>query len=247
MATPKNLNDRDNKQVRLSYMTRRQRQIIVGTLLGDASISVHGKARSCNMKIGHCKSQKDYLEWKKKELDGLFQQSEANITCPGPTSFQNSQDFYSYTSGCHQELSFLNGLLYRKIRGKRTKVISWRVLDMLGIVGILVWYLDDGTMVWPDGLKRSLNFRLATYCFGRSGNKIIRAWFWKRYGIRVLLTFDCIHDSWYLRARKIDTKKFLDLISGETKTIPQCMKYKFDPTTSTTLCRLDLIGSNDKV
>ena len=49
--------------------TKEQKEMIIGTMLGDGCIATHGtKTKSYSLYIGHCEKQKDLVMWKKGVL-----------------------------------------------------------------------------------------------------------------------------------------------------------------------------------
>ena len=54
-------------------LNKEQREMIIGTLLGDGCISPHGrKNKSYRLMIGHCEKQKDLVFYKKQSLEILL-------------------------------------------------------------------------------------------------------------------------------------------------------------------------------
>lgn len=195
--------------------------------MGDMSILERNNDKH-RIKIGHTEKQLDYLIWKKKELSRFFLQKDPNLEKPGASSF-NSNNFYSFTSIQNQEFSYLASIFYRKKAGKRTKVVTRKILNKIGVLGLLIWFLDDGCLVPVDREKRRLNgtsIRFATNCFTESEHKTIKKWFWQKWRIRVLIERNSHNDSFYLRLRAKDAYKLLDLFEPYIEEIPKCMHYK---------------------
>jgi hypothetical protein len=207
-------------------ITNRQREVIYGSLLGDMSI-LERNGDKHRIKIGHTENQLDYLLWKKKELFDFFLQKEPN--CEKPKSGYGTNMFYSFTSTQQQEFSYISSLFYRKKKGKRVKVVTRKILDKVGVLGLLVWFLDDGCLVPIDKEKRKrsgTSIRFATNCFTESEHKAMKKWFWQKWRIRVQIDKNNHNNSFFLRLRTKDTYSLLDLFEPYMQEIPECMHYK---------------------
>jgi hypothetical protein len=53
-------------------VSKRQREILIGTILGDGYLQKTGK-RNARLKLEHSEKQKDYIFWKYEELKNLMQ------------------------------------------------------------------------------------------------------------------------------------------------------------------------------
>jgi hypothetical protein len=53
-------------------VSKKQREILIGTILGDGYLQKTGK-RNARLKLEHSEKQKDYIFWKYEELKNLMQ------------------------------------------------------------------------------------------------------------------------------------------------------------------------------
>lgn len=200
----------DKKKLHLSKL---QRGICIGTLLGDASMFVkENGARGIQM--CHCESQKDYLEWKKNLLKPFYIADKPSQY--QGTSFENCQMSYTYRSIVHQDFTDLYGLMYR--RGK--KYVTRRVLNELSDLGLLLWFLDDGC------IAKDRDARIATNGFSEQEHRTMKTWFFQKYTIDPIISFNSYNKSFFLRFKVADTNKLLRIFEQFRDIVPQCMLYK---------------------
>lgn len=147
--------------------SERQLQIIYGSLLGDASIS-NGKKGDyeCEsvFEVKHCAKQKDYLFWKYEELK--------NLSSSEPKETNNGQ--WRFRTFHHPFFSCLR----RKWYPAGIKLISQDHLNLINLLGIAVWFMDDGS------LSKASNFiKFHTCAFSDSEHNALSFWFENKFGI----------------------------------------------------------------
>jgi recombination protein RecA len=136
--------------------TQKQKELIVGTVLGDGCIALHGrKNKSCRLILGHCEKQKEYLMWK-KDILGNF----VNVINKKEDKKKNSI-MYSFTTVVHDEFRFYRNLFYN---GNK-KIISEELIHHIKPLSLAAWFLDDGT------LMKNVNMRLSTDSFTKEDNE----------------------------------------------------------------------------
>jgi len=140
----------------LEKLDNQTRQILLGTILGDASIRhrkpnyqrrgkngrvVQNVYKDAHLYIGHGASQMEYLQWKVNHLDFIFKSNPSNKRDGRAVEAQSVQ---------HPLLSKLREGIYGApaVDGKRHKsLIPQRVASNLDMLGLLIWYLDDGCIL----------------------------------------------------------------------------------------------------
>jgi len=140
----------------LEKLDNQTRQILLGTILGDASIRhrkpnyqrrgkngrvVQNVCKDAHLYIGHGASQMEYLQWKVSHLDFIFKSNSKKAQSP--------RSRYEAQSVQHPLLSKLREGIYGApaADGKRHKsLIPQRVASNLDMLGLLIWYLDDGSI-----------------------------------------------------------------------------------------------------
>jgi recombination protein RecA len=115
-----------------------QRQIILGTLLGDGYLMP--TTRGHCLRVNHGASQQAYVEWKHSLL--------ADYVRTPPRSDGNARYFRTVT---HPALNDYHALFYA---GRRKIVPTEFLRRELGAVSLGVWFMDDGAR---DGNQVRLN------------------------------------------------------------------------------------------
>jgi recombination protein RecA len=115
------------------YLSDRQWQIVLGTLMGDGSLSkpVRSDAESARLSMGHGVEQTGYLEWKVSLLGNVPHSLSVNA--------EGSAVFADFTPLA--ELGELREVVYF---GDGKKHITWDYLKALTPLALAVWYMDDG-------------------------------------------------------------------------------------------------------
>lgn len=145
------------RNTKLISITKRQEDIIRGSLLGDAYLSPEGE-----IDIQHGPKQFGYLLWLFKNLQPYFGEIRNARTCRRIRSCSHNfgvklrQEFYP--------------------KGK--KIVTYDILEKLTPLSIAVWFMDDG-QVLPSGKQA----RLSTCDFSEEEHKLMCDYFKQRWGI----------------------------------------------------------------
>ena len=119
-------------------LSRKQEQILVGTLLGDAHLEKNGT--NVRLRIDHKESQKDYLKWKQSEFK--------NLPC-GESRLVSGFDrrngkTYRHWHFSTYSLKIFNS--YRRIFYKdKIKIVPRNIMKLMySPLSLAVWFMDDG-------------------------------------------------------------------------------------------------------
>ena len=116
-----------------------QRDILVGTILGDAFLQKTGK-KNARLRLEHGIDQKDYLLWKVKNLQQLFQGKPKYLKRAHPISGE-TYEYLRHQSQSMPELGKWRNVFYPE--GK--KIIPENIEELIRSPRTLaVWYMDDG-------------------------------------------------------------------------------------------------------
>jgi hypothetical protein len=116
----------------------RQRELIIGSLLGDATL-LKTTSGYC-FRVHHGRRQQDLVDWKYAEL--------ADFVRSAPRTSGNGYYFRTVT---HPELAVLRDSFY----AGRRKIVPIRLLEReLTALGLAVWIMDDGA---AEGKQLRLN------------------------------------------------------------------------------------------
>jgi recombination protein RecA len=114
---------------REATLTSRQRSIIVGSLLGDGAMRCKANAL---LEINHCFEQRDYVDWKYRELANLVR------TPPKARTGNGARIAYRFTT---LSLPALTPIFWDFYGGAK-KAVSALELTPLALA---VWFMDDGS------------------------------------------------------------------------------------------------------
>ena len=129
-----NVRHRDKKL--LFNLSDRQRNILIGSLLGDANINLKGK--ECRVFFKHSVNQAELLKWKRKEFEG--------ITGMPINRFEQrvkgkKYGFVQFVTLTHPAFTVLHKVFYRD--GK--KIVPKNVDRILiSPISLATWIMDDG-------------------------------------------------------------------------------------------------------
>jgi len=214
--------------MKIATVSHSQRQIILGTILGDGHLLIPKRRpsrglpkvdlpRNARFTTSSCEKDKDYVLWKYHELEstGLFRP-------PKPKRRNTGRIQWILESRRSPLFTGLHKLFYPE--GKKRLPIE--VLNELDDLGLAVWYMDDGNLsnrthhclsYGRDLQHHSVTVRLSTQCFSTEGSQLIRDWLRDRFGIKARGT-DLITIS-----RREEVNKFLSIVSPH---VIACMSRK---------------------
>lgn len=125
-------------------LTKRQRAIVVGTLLGDGHLETRD-GRTYRLRIEHSIKQKEYVDWLYNELKEWVRAVPQMRTVHSqfPQGHQAESQKYGFITYAHGALRFYGQQFYTK-DGK--KIVPKLINKMLTPISIAIWYLDDGSV-----------------------------------------------------------------------------------------------------
>lgn len=173
-----------NKQF---LFTKQQKEILIGTLLGDATIQVR-QPGNCYIKFEQVYRQQDYLF----KLFEIFQQ----FVGTGPKYRIIRNDFHKdYGVSCWfrtcglYELKYYVNLFYTvDKKGKRKKIVPKNIHKLLTPIVLAYWFMDDGSSkIRPNG---TYNYTLNTQNFTQSDQKILIKALKQRFDLDVTMSKD---------------------------------------------------------
>ncbi len=193
------------KSLRLSQI---QRELLVGTILGDGSFKISRSGKAAQLQICHSFSAKDYVYWKKE----IFR----NWVFSEPRYHKINNSLIFRTVSHPLIFDYMKVFYVDKI-----KIVPKNIGDILkSPLSLAVWFMDDG-----NGYLYSYAFRLSTYAFGLEGNLLLQSCLAKNFGLNVTLRRDSKGYQLYIPTRNGSAIRFKNLISPYI--IPK-MKYKIE-------------------
>lgn len=195
-------------------ITKESRNLLIGLLLGDGTIM-----RNNVFKLAHCEQQKDYLEWKIKQLN------QAGIRNSGLKTYKSSHGYNVGKTVFYTELNIIPFIkVLRRVFYKPTKRIGNRkLLNRLDAKGIAIWYMDDGHINIrkdKDGRPMGFYIKIAT-CLPKQELQIIIDYFKEVWDINFYMFHEGRkEDSYSLCCGTKEGLKFIDIIKQYVLQVP---------------------------
>ena len=216
------------KELKISEFSHTQKSIIIGSVLGDGSITIGKDCKNARFTEKHSEKQKDYLLWKNNLLKP-FVKSKIQITEPlkhiiSGISCDVSKSF-CLTTISHPYLTNVRNIFYNDL-GK--KIVPENLYSMMDGLVMTVWLCDDGCFTY-DKSSGIYRLDLHTESFTYKENVFLCR--------EILSKF--FNMSFRINSRAYNSgKAYYICLSGELnlinlvdkikKFIPECMKYKFE-------------------
>ncbi len=121
-------------------VTKRQREILIGAILGDGYLQRTGKGNA-RLKLEHSERQKDYLWWKYEELKNLMQDKPKSIQRYNPL-WKRTYTYYRCQTHAMPLLGHYKRLFYDEQGRKRIPENIGQLLK--SPLSLAVWFMDDG-------------------------------------------------------------------------------------------------------
>ena len=131
-------------------LTTRQREIIIGKILGDGHLETQSHGQTYILRIEHSYHQKDYVDWAYNELKSLA----SNIP---KIKFQavagKIYRKYWFNTIATPSLRFYGQQFYPE----KKKVIPKQIYKWLSPLTLAVWFMDDGSIKSKECRAKILN------------------------------------------------------------------------------------------
>lgn len=210
-----NRNNKQKENYKDYKMTNIERNIIIGSLLGDGTLSKYGRSLNACYRENTGLSQKPYRKWKATKLKNL------------DFKINSSGAIYSSSHPIYTEL-------YEIFYPGGKKIISKEGLKMLNHpIGLACLFMDDGSLV-INNYKKSNNITLFpqifiySQSFTMKENILIKNHIKKVFDIELKLSARNDGSNYILKINKRnEVYKFINIIKPYVEEIPS-MKYKTD-------------------
>ncbi len=203
----------NNKEIILAkaklQLTRQQRSIIVGTILGDGHLETQNSGRTYRLKVEHSIKQIEYVEWLYEILKewvpgGIYKRERRGFEYVGFTTYSHG-DFRFYG-----QQFYTNGV----------KIIPKMIPKMLDPLALAVWFMDDGSIK----SKHHDAYLLHTLCFTQQDQKILQEALLSEFKIETSLHKQP-NDQWRMYIGSKSAEMFRTIIDPYISQIVS-MKYK---------------------
>ena len=205
-----------------SKITKESRNLLIGMLLGDGTISNNNV-----FKIAHSESQKDYLEWKVKQL------KEAGIRNNGIKSYIKTVGYATGATVYYTQLNIIHFIkVLRRIIYKNKKVLGNRkLLNRLDAKGIAIWYMDDGHINIRKDKGRPCGFYIKiSTCEPKQEVQTIIDFFKEQWNINFYMFHEGKKENSYsLCCGTKEGLKFIDIVKPYVSQVPSMIhKITYD-------------------
>lgn len=206
-----------------SKITKESRNLLIGMLLGDGTISSNNV-----FKIAHSESQKEYLEWKVKQL------KEAGIRNNGIKSYIKIKGYKTGVPVYYTQLNIIPFIkVLRKVFYKEKKILGNRkLLNRLDAKGIAIWYMDDGHInirKTKDGRPMGFYIKIST-CEPKQEVQTIIDFFKEQWDVNFYMFHEGKkEDSYSLCCGTKEGLKFIDIVKPYVSQVPSMIhKITYD-------------------
>jgi hypothetical protein len=189
-------------------LSERERQILIGTLLGDGGLI--GTTHK-HLSMSHGIAQKDWLSWKVANLPTIFAR-QTPTECKS-SGFGN-RAFYAITSVWHPYLD----ALYAEMYGTGRKRVTQDAMSEFTDLSLAVWYQDDGSINLDP---RSRQIYLCTDSFVKRDVELLATILRERFSLKCGLYKMRSYHRIYISRRSLSA--FIDLVRPY---IHPCLAYK---------------------
>lgn len=205
-----------------SKITKESRNLLIGLLLGDGTIS-----NNYVFKLAHCAEQLDYLEWKIKQL------GEAGIRNNGIKSYIKTKGFNIGVPVYYTQLNIIPFIkVLRRVMYKEKKIIGNRkLLNRLDAKGIAIWYMDDGHINIRKVKGRPCGFYIKiSTCEPKDEVQTIIDFFKEQWNINFYMFHEGKKkDSYSLCCGTKEGLKFIDIVKPYVSQVPSMVhKITYD-------------------
>ena len=204
-------------------ITKESRNLLIALLLGDGTI--------CNnnvFKLSHAQQQKDYLEWKIKQLN------DAGIRNNGLKIYVKTCGYNTGVNVYYTQLNIIPFIkVLRRIFYKAKKVLENRkLLNRLDARGVAIWYMDDGHINIrkdKDGRPMGFYIKIAT-CLPKNELQIIIDYFKEVWDVNFYMFHEGKkEDSFSLCCGTKEGLKFINIIKKYVLQVPSMVhKIQYD-------------------
>lgn len=206
-----------------SKITKESRNLLIGMLLGDGTIS-----NNYVFKIAHCEEQKDYLEWKIKQL------KDNGIRNNGIKSYIKTKGFTIGVPVYYTQLNIIPFIkVLRRVVYKTKKIIGNRkLLNRLSAREIAIWYMDDGHLnIRKDKNGRPMGFYIKiSTCEPKEEVQTIIDFFKEQWNINFYMFHEGKkEDSYSLCCGTKEGLKFIEIVKPYVSQVPSMIhKITYD-------------------
>lgn len=204
-------------------ITKESRNLLIAMLLGDGTIQNNNV-----FKLAHCEAQKDYIEWKIKQLN------DNGLRNCGLKTYISSCGYNTGSTVYYTKLNVIPFIkVLRRVFYKPLKTLGNRkLLNRLDAKGIAIWYMDDGHInIRRDKNKRPVGFyiKIAT-CIPKDELQVVIDYFKEIWDINFYMFHEGKkEDSYSLCCGTKEGIKFINIVKPYVSQVPSMVhKITYD-------------------
>lgn len=192
-----------------------EQNIIVGSILGDGSLTYSPRSRNAYFREHFSLKQKEYREWKSKNIHSFS---------------------FRIENGCHLKSPShpVFSMLYDRFFINGTKTITPENIKLLNHpIDLACLYMDDGTLMISASKRKKVitihsTVGITTLCFSKAECEILVDYIQKVFDIKFYLCSNPYGKGWTIQFAKLkQIIKFFNLIKPYCSEV-SCLKYKWD-------------------
>lgn len=195
---------RYNKSIKLTYF---QKQVLLGTLLGDSSLRLTKDCKNAKFICSHSIKQKEYCEYKAEIFKNL------GVSCKyhkrNVPDKRNGIYYEDYTLNISSNPEF--NIWYQSLYKNKIKVIPFNLFKYFTEISLAFMFMDDGSKIGDT-------FTIATNCFTEEELTKFRIFLLQKFELETTM-----FKSHVIYIKKKSASKFISLIKPY---IIPCMQYK---------------------
>lgn len=199
---------------------KESRNLLIGLLIGDGTISNNNV-----FKLAHSKEQKDYLEWKIKQLKDSGIRNNGLKTYISSNGYNKGKEVYYTQLNIIPFIKVLRRVVYKPFK----KLGNRKLLNRLSAREIAIWYMDDGHINYRKTKNRIHGFyiKIAT-CLPKEELQIIIDYFKEVWDIQFYMFHEGKKENSYsLCCGTKEGIKFINIVKQYVEQVPS-MKYKIE-------------------
>lgn len=201
-------------------ITKESRNLLIGLLIGDGTISNNNV-----FKLAHSKEQKDYLEWKLKQLKDSGIRNNGLKTYISSKGYNKGKEVYYTQLNIIPFIKVLRRVVYKPFK----KLGNRKLLNRLSAREIAIWYMDDGHINYRKTKNKVHGFyiKIAT-CLPKEELQIIIDYFKEVWNIHFYMFHEGKKENSYsLCCGTKEGIKFINIVKQYVEQVPS-MKYKIE-------------------
>jgi hypothetical protein len=191
-------------------LTKKQKEILVGLILGDGHLETLNNGRTYRLKVEHSLKQREYLDWLYENFKEWINKAPEIRKRTSLGKIVETYGFTTYTSGL---LRFYAQQFYQN----KKKIIPKTIDKIITPQSLTIWFMDDGS------IKSKAHKALVIHTHGYSKDDLllITKVLEKKFGLKIGLQKQ--YDKWRLYIYSESVDNFKKIVSPY---ILSSMQYK---------------------